>query len=79
REFAQQGIAVNSLWPRTTIATAAVEVFFPESVQASRKPEIVADAAYLIVTSDSRTTTAASSSTRTCCARAASRIWTSTR
>jgi citronellol/citronellal dehydrogenase len=57
REFAAQGVAVNSLWPRTTIATAAVEVFFPESVQASRKPGIMADAAYLIVTSDSRTTT----------------------
>jgi citronellol/citronellal dehydrogenase len=57
REFADRGIAVNSLWPRTTIATAAVEVFFPESFKASRKPEIMADAAYVILTSDSRTTT----------------------
>ncbi len=57
REFAPQGVAVNSLWPRTTIATAAVEVFFPESIQASRKPEIMADAAYAILTSDSRGTT----------------------
>lgn len=57
REFAAQGVAVNSLWPRTTVATAAVEMFFPESIQASRKPQIVADAAYLILTSDSRTTT----------------------
>ena len=32
------------MWPRTTIATAAVEVFFPESIQASRKPAIMADA-----------------------------------
>ena len=30
REFAAQGVAVNSLWPRTTVATAAVETFFPE-------------------------------------------------
>ena len=57
REFADRGVAVNSLWPRTTIATAAVAVFFPESLRASRKPEIMADAAYAILTSDSRTTT----------------------
>jgi citronellol/citronellal dehydrogenase len=57
REFAAQGVAVNSLWPRTTIATAAVEVFFPDSVKASRKPEIMADAAHVILTSDSRTRT----------------------
>ena len=56
-EFAPQGVAVNSLWPRTTIATAAVEVFFPESIQASRKPQIMGDAAYAILTSDSRATT----------------------
>ena len=54
REFAAQGVAVNSLWPRTTIATAAVEVFFPEAMQASRKPQIMADAAYVILSSDSR-------------------------
>jgi citronellol/citronellal dehydrogenase len=57
REFAAQGVAVNSLWPRTTIATAAVEVFFPESIQASRKPAIMADAAHAILTRDSRSTT----------------------
>jgi citronellol/citronellal dehydrogenase len=57
REFAAQGVAVNSLWPRTTIATAAVEVFFPESIQASRKPAIMADAAHAILISDSRSTT----------------------
>lgn len=57
-EFKSAGIAVNSLWPKTTIATAAVEVNFPKEVyQASRKPTIVADAAYEIITSDSRTTT----------------------
>jgi len=57
REFAAQGVAVNSLWPRTTIATAAVEVFFPESVKASRTPQIMADAAYAILTGDSRGST----------------------
>jgi citronellol/citronellal dehydrogenase len=57
REFAAQGVAVNSLWPRTTIATAAIEVYFPDSVQASRKPQIMADAAHVILTSDSRTHT----------------------
>jgi citronellol/citronellal dehydrogenase len=55
-EFAAQGVAVNSLWPRTTIATAAVEVYFPAVVANSRKPEIMADAAYVILTRDSRTT-----------------------
>jgi len=48
------GIAVNSLWPRTTIATAALEVNFPEAIlKASRKPAIVADAAYAILNRDS--------------------------
>jgi citronellol/citronellal dehydrogenase len=54
-EFKSFGIAVNSLWPKTTIATAAIEVNFPKQVlEASRKPAIVADAAYGIVTSNSR-------------------------
>ncbi len=56
-EFAPHGIAVNSLWPRTTIATAAVETFFPQSVASSRIPAVMADAAYLIVTRESRSTT----------------------
>jgi len=52
------GIAVNSLWPRTTIATAAIEVNFPEAIlKASRKPAIVADAAYAILNRDSRRAT----------------------
>ena len=56
-EFASQGVAVNSLWPRTTIATAAVEVFFPQALAGSRKPEIMADAAHAIVIRDSRSVT----------------------
>jgi citronellol/citronellal dehydrogenase len=51
-EFADQGVAVNSLWPRTTIATAAVEAFFPQALAGSRTPEIMADAAYLLLTRD---------------------------
>jgi len=53
-EFASDGIAVNSLWPRTTIATAAVATFFPQAMAASRVPEIMSDAAYAIVTRPSR-------------------------
>jgi citronellol/citronellal dehydrogenase len=54
-ELRPEGIAVNSLWPRTTIATAAVEVHFPaEILRASRKPAIMADAAHAILTSEAR-------------------------
>jgi citronellol/citronellal dehydrogenase len=56
-EFAQQGVAVNSLWPRTTIATAAVEMFFPQALASSRTPEIMADAAHLVLTQGSRMAT----------------------
>lgn len=51
-EFAKDGIAVNSLWPKTTIATSAIETFFPPAYKHSRKPSIVADAAYRIITKD---------------------------
>ena len=54
-ELAGQGIAVNSLWPRTTIATAAIEFNFPDAIlRASRRPAIVADAAHAIFQRDSR-------------------------
>jgi len=55
-EFKKDGIAVNALWPRTAIATAAVRNLLggKESIQHSRKPEIVADAAYLIITQKSK-------------------------
>ena len=57
-EFRPQGIAVNSLWPRTTIATAAIAVNFPEAIlKASRKPDIMAEAAYVIFKRDSRAAT----------------------
>ncbi|MEW5710012.1 MAG: NAD(P)-dependent oxidoreductase [Pseudomonadota bacterium] len=57
-ELAPDGIAVNSLWPKTIIATAAIEFNFPPELLArSRTPAIVADAAYAIVTKDSRRVT----------------------
>lgn len=53
-EFRPNGIAANSLWPRTMIGTDAVRVHYGKEYRGSRKPAIMADAAYLIVTSDSR-------------------------
>ena len=58
QEFSVDSIACNCLWPRTTIATAAIEYGFPEAVmQASRQPAIVADAAHAIFLRDSKTCT----------------------
>jgi citronellol/citronellal dehydrogenase len=56
-EFKPLGIAVNSLWPRTAIATAALQMIPGVDVDKCRTPEILSDAAYLILTSDARTTT----------------------
>jgi citronellol/citronellal dehydrogenase len=57
-ELADEGIAVNALWPRTTIATAAVEfAISAELIETSRKPEIMADAAHAILTRPARETT----------------------
>jgi len=54
-EFREHGIAVNALWPRTTIATAAVNMLGgDELMMHSRKPEIMADAAYVILSRPSR-------------------------
>lgn len=54
-EFRKDGIAVNALWPRTAIATAAVgNVLGQELMSMSRTPEIMADAAHLILTRPSR-------------------------
>jgi citronellol/citronellal dehydrogenase len=55
-EFRPLGIAVNSLWPRTAIATAALQMIPGIDLDACRTPEILADAAWLILTSDARTT-----------------------
>lgn len=56
-EFRPLGIGVNSLWPRTAIATAALQMIPGVDVKLCRKPEILADAAYLVLTSDAATTT----------------------
>ena len=56
-EFRGAGIAVNALWPRTIIATAALQIIPFAEPERGRKPEIVADAAWHILTRDSRTTT----------------------
>ena len=55
-ELKSAGIAVNALWPRTTIATAAVGNLLggDAMMRASRKPEIMGDAAYAIFTKPSR-------------------------
>lgn len=54
-EFKDDGIAVNALWPKTGIATAAVEMLGgDELMKRSRKPEIMADAAYVMLTKNSR-------------------------
>jgi citronellol/citronellal dehydrogenase len=59
REFAKDGIAANALWPKTTIDTAAVRNLLGGEMLAnmSRKPEILADAAYHIVSKPSTTCT----------------------
>ena len=58
-EFKQAGIAFNALWPRTTIATAAVKNLLggDQAIRGSRKPEIMGDAAYVIFNRPSREVT----------------------
>jgi citronellol/citronellal dehydrogenase len=56
--YREDGIAFNSLWPRTLIATAAVEFIVggEAAMKVARTPEIMADAAHAILTSDSSDT-----------------------
>jgi citronellol/citronellal dehydrogenase len=58
-ELRPRGIAVNGLWPRTIIATAAITNLLggPEALRGARRPEIVADAAHAIVRRDPRAAT----------------------
>ncbi len=49
-EFGPQGIAVNALWPRTIIATDAINMIPDVDAARCRKPEIVADAAHAVLT-----------------------------
>ncbi|MGN7127537.1 SDR family oxidoreductase [Methylorubrum thiocyanatum] len=55
-ELRSRGIAVNALWPRTTIATAAVQNLLGGDalMQASRRPEIMADAAHAVFLKDAK-------------------------
>lgn len=57
-EFRENGIAVNALWPQTLIATAALNLAAPGEANRARRPEIMADAAYHILTRPSRDVTA---------------------
>ena len=56
-EFRPHGIGVNSLWPRTAIATAALQMIPGIDLNKCRTPAILADAAYLILTADARAST----------------------
>ena len=58
-EFRKAGVAVNALWPRTVIATAAVQNLLggDATIRGSRLPDIMADAAHAIVTRPSREAT----------------------
>ena len=55
-EFKEEGVAVNALWPRTAVATAAIKnALGGDSIMnISRSPEIMADAAYVILTKNSK-------------------------
>jgi citronellol/citronellal dehydrogenase len=56
-EFRPHGIGVNSLWPRTAIATAALQMIPGVDLGRCRTPEILSDAAYIVLTSDAKSTT----------------------
>ncbi|MBI3099245.1 MAG: NAD(P)-dependent oxidoreductase [Planctomycetes bacterium] len=57
-ELREDGVAANALWPKTLIDTAAVEMLGGEALRkVSRRPAIVADAAYAVITSPSREVT----------------------
>ena len=53
-EFRSAGIGVNALWPRTIIATAALNVIPGVDPMLGRKPDIMADAAFVILNRDAR-------------------------
>ena len=55
-ELKPDGIAVNAIWPRTVVATSAVQNLLggDTTMKGARKPEIMADAAYAILTKPSR-------------------------
>lgn len=56
-EFKRDGIAVNALWPRTAINTAALQMIPGVDTDFCRTPEILSDTAYIILNRDAKTTT----------------------
>lgn len=56
-EFRKEGIAVNALWPRTAIDTAALQMIPGVDTAACRTPEILADATYIILNRESKSCT----------------------
>lgn len=57
-EFKEHGIAVNTVWPKTAIFTAAIEMLSgSEASNFSRKPEIMGDAVYALICKDSKSVT----------------------
>lgn len=56
-EFKRDGVAVNALWPATAIKTAALQMIPGIDTNFCRKPEIMADAAYVILNKDSKSNT----------------------
>ncbi len=57
QELLDDGIAVNALWPRTLIATSALNVSYGGATERARTPDIMADAAYRILTQPSKSMT----------------------
>jgi citronellol/citronellal dehydrogenase len=58
-EFEEHGVGINALWPRTTVATAAIQNLLggDEIMRRSRKPEVMGDAAHWILTQPARSCT----------------------
>lgn len=56
-EFKDDGIAINTVWPKTAIATSALKMLANEANDYARKPEIMADAVYALICKDSKSIT----------------------
>jgi citronellol/citronellal dehydrogenase len=56
-EFGPQGVAVNALWPKTVIATDAINMIPGVDARHCRTPEIVADAAHAVLVREARAVT----------------------
>jgi citronellol/citronellal dehydrogenase len=58
-EFAAQGVAINALWPRTIVATDALNMIPGVPLERCRKPDIVADAVHAVLVRPARERTGA--------------------